>query len=132
MGGEANYIQGLGDIVRARSEYETARAHYEEGLVLYRRVGNVLCEAEMMVKIGYVRRKSGDLPAGLSEIESGFALFFTVADSKNRALPGWRAVHRALTCGDPIQAEKNRDEARSLWTAIGALALVHEWVDLIK
>lgn len=72
---------------------------------------------------------TGDTAGGLTDIESGFALFFSVADSNDRALPGWQAAHRAMICGNLVEAEKQREQARSAWTAIGRLDLVRDWLD---
>ncbi len=129
VSGEANCIRSFGDIARARSDHETARARFEEALALYRRIGDVLGEAETLIRRGQTRRKDGDAVQGLADIEAGFAFYFSVAEAEDRALAGWQAMHRALTCGDTNEAEKYRGQARSAWTAIGRLDLVHDWLD---
>jgi tetratricopeptide (TPR) repeat protein len=126
--GEANCIRRLGDIAYARSDHQTACALYEEAQALSRRIGNVGGQAEATVRLGQVRSRN-DAAQGLADIEAGFALYFTNADPEDRALPGWHAMHRALTCQDTIEAERHRDAARSAWTVIGRLDLVRDWVD---
>jgi hypothetical protein len=85
-------------------------------------------EAELTIKRGLERRDTGDAPRGTSDIQAGFALYFGIADSQDRALPGWQAMHRALT-SEGVEAIDHRNTAKSEWTAIGRLDLVSEWVD---
>jgi tetratricopeptide (TPR) repeat protein len=127
--GEASCIRSLGDIARARSDHEMACARFEEALALYRRIGAVGGEAETMIRLGQVRRGTADATQGIADIEGGFALYFGIADSEDRALAGWQAMHRALICEDATEAAKHREEARSIWTAVGRLDLVHDWAD---
>jgi hypothetical protein len=44
--------------------------------------------------------------SGDEDIEEGFALYFKNADTEDRALDGWRALHRALTCDDRAVAPR--------------------------
>jgi tetratricopeptide (TPR) repeat protein len=126
--GEANCLKSLGDIASVRSEHETAVKRFEEALALYRRIGNVVGEAETTIRRGQARRSAGDPARGIADIEAGFELYFSVADPEDRALAGWRAMHRSLVC-EGEEAEKQLDIAKSEWIAIGRFDLVANWVE---
>jgi tetratricopeptide (TPR) repeat protein len=127
--GEANCLQGLADVACARRDYPAARTLFERALVLYQRIRALAGQAEVMVRLGQVRRASDDLAKGLAEIDAGFDLYFEIADPSDKALPGWHAIHLALTSRDASEARANRDLAKSAWRALGRLDLVQDWVD---
>jgi tetratricopeptide (TPR) repeat protein len=127
--GEANSIQGLGDISWLQSDHESAKLHYIEARELYRRIDDFGGDARSLVKLGHLQRIMFIAAEGLANIEAGFALYFKIADSKDRALPGWQAMYQSLTCDDVSVAQKHRQLARSLWTAIGRLDLVFDWTE---
>jgi tetratricopeptide (TPR) repeat protein len=58
--GEANSIQGLGDIALERSDLEGAQSCYEKALPLYRRVGSVLGEANCIQSLGDIALARSD------------------------------------------------------------------------
>jgi len=128
--GEANCIFGLGEIARMRSDHGTAGTRYDEALGLYRRRGDVGSEARATICRGQARQKSGEPASGRADIEAGFELYFQSTDVADLALPGWRAMFQALTKSDTVDETEQREIARSLWTAIGRLDLVHDWIDL--
>ena len=53
--GEGNCILGFGDIARARSDHEEARAHDEEALALYRKAGQTQNEALCLDRLKSLR-----------------------------------------------------------------------------
>jgi hypothetical protein len=127
--GQANCIRGLAEIAHAHFDYALARARCEEALALYRRIGNVPGEAGTCVLIGCIKQREGD-SSGLADVNNGFELFFKTADSKDRALDGWRALHLAFTCNDALEARKHLDDVKSAWLAIGRYDLIHDWVEM--
>jgi hypothetical protein len=88
-----------------------------------------MMEAESLIRRGQVRQGEGYAAAGLADIKEGFELYFRRTDANDRALPGWQALYRALTCEEATETGKHRELARSAWTAIGRLDLVHDWID---
>ena len=127
--GEANCIENLGDIAFMRSNYEAAKSQYDAAVTLNRRIKRIEGEAEATVRRGQILAISGDAAKGLADIQAGFRLFFSVADELDRALPGWRALHLALKTEDAGEAAKQRQIARTSWTEIGRLDLIHDWID---
>ena len=128
--GEAHCIYSLGEVALSQEDHDAASAQFEQALGLYRQSGYQQAEAGAMVRRGQARCAAGERQLGVTDIEAGFALFFRVADDQDRALPGWRALHRALVCDDPAETARHREEARGCWTAIGRLDLVQDWLDL--
>jgi hypothetical protein len=127
--GEANSIQGFGDIAWLQLDHESAKLHYIEARELYRSIDGFGGDALSSVKLGHLQRIMYIAAEGLANIEAGFALYFKIADSKDRALPGWQAMYQSLTCDEVSVAQRHRQLARSLWTAIGRLDLVFDWTE---
>jgi tetratricopeptide (TPR) repeat protein len=127
--GESNCIRILGDIANAESDFFAAAEYYDQARILYRRVGEVGGEALSMVKLGTVQRRASKDEQGLLNIEAGFGLYFKSSDSNDLSLPGWQAMHLALTCGNKSEANKHCELARLSWMGIERLDLVYEWVD---
>ncbi len=129
VSGEGRCMSSFGLISYAQSDYGGARARFEEAIALYRRVGDLLSQAETTIRLGQARQKMGDVALGLTDIKSGFALYFGIADAEDRARAGWQAMQLALTTADHSEATTHRELARSAWMAVGRLDLVQEWVD---
>jgi hypothetical protein len=110
-------------------DYATAETRFEQALALYRKSEHQHSIAVTLVKRGLTQRYAS--ATGHVDIETGFALYFATADSQDLGLPGWHALHHALSCNDALKADAYRDEARAAWTSIGRLDLVHEWLDLM-
>jgi tetratricopeptide (TPR) repeat protein len=127
--GEADCAFRFGQLAQAGSDYESAGAHYERALILFRRIRSPMGEAEAIIRLGQAQNSITNVELGLTNIEAGFALYFKVCNSSDRALPGWKAMHRALTCRDKTEARRYCNLAKSSWTAIGRLDLVADWVD---
>jgi hypothetical protein len=127
--GEANCIKGFGEIARLTSDYVTARVHFERARSLYRKVGNIISEAESTIRIGQVDCTIGNRFEGLSAINAGFSLYFRSAHAEDRAIPGWQAIHRALTADDELEAKKQYQMARVAWEKIGQRAAIRAWID---
>jgi tetratricopeptide (TPR) repeat protein len=126
--GEANCIRILGDIANAALDFSSAVKRYDEARLLFRFLGDVSSEAYSTIKLGKVQRRGQNEEQGLANIELGFGLYFKISNASDLAFPGWQAMHRAFTCGDKVEMQKYRGLAKSSWTAIGRLDLVHEWV----
>jgi tetratricopeptide (TPR) repeat protein len=126
---EAICLTKLGVVAYSCSDYECARKHFEVAALLHRRIGNALGEAWPAIFLGLIRQKFGETTQGRADIRLGFALLFGIIDPEDRAQLGWRAMESALTALDPAEAVRQRNVARSAWTAIGRLDFVHDWVD---
>jgi tetratricopeptide (TPR) repeat protein len=127
--GEAGSFKSLGDAALTSSHFEKAIVFYEKALAIYKRISNAGGEAETTVKLGLVQRKYADEKQALINIEAGFARFFSTVNPDDRALPGWRAMYRALISSEVTEVQKYRELARESWTAIERLDLVFEWAE---
>ncbi|XXX77239.1 tetratricopeptide repeat protein [Sorangium sp. So ce134] len=103
---EALCIESLGDIARARSQHEEARARYDQALPLYRKVGDVRGEANCIKGLG-------DIARARSQHEEARARY-------DQALPLYRKVGNVLgeasciqSLGDIARARSQHEEARA-------------------
>ena len=126
--GQANCTKGLGDVARALGDRESACSYFEGALLLFRRIGQFGSAAEAMIRLGQEQQLK-DPVLGLSNIESGFALYFKISHAEDRAIEGFRAIHRALTSNEVNDKKNNYELARSAWTTIGRFDLIRDWVD---
>jgi tetratricopeptide (TPR) repeat protein len=129
LSGVANYKYSCGRAAFDTGEYELAKTNFEEARDLYRRIDRLDMMAVATVRLGQLQCQMGDMTLGIAEIDAGFRLFFQDVDARDRALPGWHSLHRALTAKDPIEAANNRQEARAAWTAIDRHDMVRHWID---
>ncbi len=63
-----------------RSDHEAARSRYEEALPLYRRVGDILGEANCISGLGGVAARRSDHEASRSRYEEALPLYRRVGD----------------------------------------------------
>jgi tetratricopeptide (TPR) repeat protein len=111
--GEAYCLYSIGTVARSRSEHKAAIDWYDRALILYQRIGARHAVARTMVDRGWSIQAMGGPKRGFTEIEAALSLYFESASLDDRALPGWRSRYEALTCGDPSEAARHRDEARA-------------------
>jgi tetratricopeptide (TPR) repeat protein len=58
--GEANCIQGLGDIARACSDHDTARSHYEKALLLFQRIKEPYSVGNTLLRLARIAPDTDD------------------------------------------------------------------------
>src|ERR1051326_1180464 len=131
VAGEANCLYSLAEIeVRSISHAPlTALSYLDDALSLYRKSGYELAMSLAWVRKGQALQQSGDTDRGRADIESGFALFFRIADAKDRALAGWHAVRTALLSDRPYEGAKSREMARSAWVGVNRYDLISAWLN---
>ncbi|HVT16757.1 MAG TPA: tetratricopeptide repeat protein [Thermoanaerobaculia bacterium] len=93
--GEANCIQGLGDIALRRSDYEAARARYEGALPLSRRVGDVLGEAHCIQGLGDIAVACSDLEGAPTPKRATFCSMRSAAPCLQTPQPANRPARSA-------------------------------------
>ena len=125
---EANCIRRLGIISLRNSDYGSAAARFDASLALYQKSEDQSGVAEALIRRGQARIGAGGIAQGIADIESGFGLYFQIADTEDRAVGGWQALHRALICENPAEAAKHLKKAETLWTLIGRIDLVQDWL----
>jgi len=71
----AEALTGLGYLALHQSDYAAARAHFEESLALFKRLGNTEGVANSLNNLGLVARHQGDHGQALANFEHSLALF---------------------------------------------------------
>jgi tetratricopeptide (TPR) repeat protein len=82
---KAYCITCIGDIALRRSDHEEARAKYEVALPLFRKVGDVLGEANCIQSIGYIAFERSDHEAARAKYEEALPLYRRVGDVRGEA-----------------------------------------------
>jgi len=112
---EARCTECLGDIALARSEYDAARARYEEALPLYQKVGSVLGEANCIQRLGSIAFRNSERDSARSSYEEALGLYQKIREPYSIGL-----AHRSL--GRIAETEADRahhvEAARQVWSSI--------------
>jgi tetratricopeptide (TPR) repeat protein len=107
---EANCLMSLGDIAFYRSDYQTARQHYEAAVPLYRQVRGLLGEANCITRLGEIARHRSDHEEARQCFEAALPLFRLVGAVLGEA--------NCIAClGDLAFARTDHEEARQRYEA---------------
>ncbi len=113
--GQANCIQGLGDVALARSEHETARAHYAEALPLYEKVGSVQGQGTCIFSLGDIAAQSGDLERSRTYYQAALEFFKRLEEPYSVGLANHRLARIAR---DKDSRRRHVRSAREAWTQV--------------
>ena len=111
----AKALYSLGGLVRFLGNFTPARSHLEEGLALWRELGDRQGYAYTLARLGTVLKLQGNLAIAHGLLEEGVALFQEVGDTWGRAL-ALDGLGEVMRCqGDYEQAAKFYDESLVLF-----------------
>ena len=109
--------EDLADISLARSDHEGARARYKQALPLYRQVGNVLGEANCLLRLGDIALRRSDHEGARACYEQALPLYRQLGSVLGEA----NCIRRL---GDIAQAQSDYEGARACYEQ--ALPLYHQ------
>ncbi len=117
----ATSIFGLASIARGRSDHETAVKRFEEALALFRRIGDVLGEANCIKSLGDIASARSDHETAVKRFEEALALYRRIGDVLGEAncIQSLGDIARARS--DHETAVKRFEEALALYRRIGAV-----------
>ncbi|HEX2080299.1 MAG TPA: tetratricopeptide repeat protein [Longimicrobium sp.] len=114
-------LERLGDIAAARSDHESARTHYEEALPLYRRVLDILGEANCILRLGNIAHARSDHDSARERYEEALPLYRRVGDIRGEANCISRLGDIALARSDHESARTRCEEALPLYRRVGVI-----------
>ena len=109
--GEANVLQGLGDVLTHQNNHAEARERYEQALALYREFGDKLGEANDLLGLGGVLYMQDDYNGAREKCEQALALHREAGDKLGEANGLLRMSKVLLMQGDYKGARENCERA---------------------
>jgi tetratricopeptide (TPR) repeat protein len=111
----ASCICGLGDIARARSDYDTAQARFKEAQPLYQQVGNVLGVANCIRGLGDIAEALTEREAARAHFEEVLRLCERIPDPYSIGNAHWSLARLAETRAD---RERHITAARDAYRSV--------------
>ena len=118
---QANCAEQLGDIALDRSDHDDARARYEQGLLLYSRVGSALGQANCILRLGDIALACLDHDNARARYQEALPLYRRVGSVLGEATCMRRLGDCALICSDYDDAKACYDEGLLLFRRAGDL-----------
>jgi DNA-binding NarL/FixJ family response regulator len=106
-------------VERTRTRYEEARAHYEECIGIFRRLGKRRLSAGALAGLAVVAAHQGDFQAGTAFSRQAVDLFRELDDAHGVAYALCILALSVLHAGDEVQAALLLEEALAAASAIG-------------
>jgi tetratricopeptide (TPR) repeat protein len=116
---KANVLHSLGNIALARSDHDTARAHFEEARPLFERAGSLLGQANCIYSLGEIALRRSDHDTARARFEEAKPLFERVGDVLGQANCIYRLGEIALRRSDHDTARARFEEAKPLFERVG-------------
>jgi tetratricopeptide (TPR) repeat protein len=117
----AQTCEQLGDALRWLSEYGSAVARLEEGLSLYRAVGNMLGEANCIQSLGEIALRRSDHAEARRRYEQALPLYQQVGDLQGEANCIRSLGDIAHRRSDHAEARRRYEQALPLYQQVGDL-----------
>jgi len=115
----AKALYSLGGLVRFLGNFTPARSHLEEGLALWRELGDRQGYAYTLARLGTVLKLQGNLAIAHGLLEEGVALFQEVGDTWGRALALVGLGDVIISEGDLPSAHHWLQESLALFQEVG-------------
>lgn len=117
--GEANCIQGLGDVNTQRWELTEARERYEQALAIYRAIGDRRGEANCIHALGDVHNHLSELHMARRLFQEALTIYRAIGDRRGEAncIKSLSEVHFRLS--ELSEARRRYEEALPVFRTIG-------------
>jgi predicted ATPase/class 3 adenylate cyclase len=115
----ARALKAAGNLSLGQGDYESARASYEEGLVIWQQLGNQKAIATLLSNLGFAAYCQGDDVSGDAFYRESLTIRREVGDTWGMALSLNNMGSVAIRRGDCAEANVLLKESLDLWQELG-------------